>query len=347
MQNQETWAEQIGALHVHTRYSDGTGTVGNIVGGARAAGLDFIVLSDHDTLAARREGWHGLHDGVAVLVAVEITPRRGPHVLAMDVAECVGYAARTSRGILDGIAEQGGYAVIAHPMGKRKPTLGINHAPWEYWQHGIIRGMEIWSYMYDWVDEVVWWRLPYAYEFWKHPERCVRGPRPKLLRHWDRMGRDRRIAGLAGLDCHARRLPVAGAHIFPYEQMFRCLRNHLFIPAEDTGAARVDALWQALAEGRGFVSHDIVADATGTRCFATLPDGRMLQMGQEAQFQDGAELALALPRKAEIRWIADGRCRLVESSRQMNVRPAGPGVYRFEAHIDDKPWLYTNPFYLR
>ena len=342
-----TWIERTGVLHVHSRYSDGSGSVEEIIAAARSAGLDYLVLSDHDALAAQREGWAGLHDGIALLVAVEITPRRRPHLLAMNVRSCLGCAARDSRSTLDGIAEQGGYAVIAHPMGKRRRVLGINHVPWSCWTHEIIRGMEIWSYIYDWVDAVVWWRLPRAYEILKHPQRHVRGPDGELLRRWDQIGRTRRMAGLGGLDCHARRVPVVGTHLFPYEWMFRSLRNHLFIPEDTAGAGREAALWDALSEGRGFVAHDIICDATGTRCVARLPDGRVLQMGEDADFQEGITLALTLPRSAEIRWMVNGRCRLAERSERMEVCPAAPGVYRFEARLDGAPWLFTNPFYLR
>ncbi len=46
-----------GALHVHSRYSDGSGPVDEIVAAAQAAGLDLLLIADHNTLAARTEGW--------------------------------------------------------------------------------------------------------------------------------------------------------------------------------------------------------------------------------------------------------------------------------------------------
>jgi hypothetical protein len=282
-----------------------------------------------------------------LLVAAEITPRRQGHVLAMGIRRCAGYAAQPGRATLDAILAQGGYAIIAHPMGKEKPSLRIHHAPWYDWTHPVVRGLEIWSYMHDWVDGVAWWRLPEAYEFWKHPERRVRGPDPKILTLWDRLGRSRRLVGLAGLDCHARRVPLTDVRIFAYASMFRFLRNHFFVEAEAWRANPQSALWKALEEGRGFVAHDILADSTGTRCGALLPDGRALQLGQEAPFAEGAVMTLSLPRDADVRWIANGECRLSERTDRMAVYPGGPGVYRFEAWLDGAPWIFTNPFYLR
>lgn len=342
-----SWLERVGALHVHSRYSDGTGTVAEVLRAARAAGLDHLVLTDHDNLGARREGWQGAHDGVALVVSAEVTPRRQGHVLAMDVRHCLGYGAQRNALTLDGIAAQGGYALIAHPRGKRSYTLGIHQAPWEEWDHPAVRGLEIWSYTHDWIDGVNWWRLPEAYEFWKHPQRRVRGPYPDILALWDRLGRDRRLAGWAGLDCHARRVPLTGLKIFEYRRMFGFLRNHLFIRPEAWAADPVCAVLETLAAGRGFIAHDILADSAGTRCGALLPDGRALHLGEEAPFAEGAVMTLALPRAADVRWIANGRCRLRLHTTHLLARPAEPGVYRFEAWLDGRPWLFTNAFYLR
>jgi len=129
--------------------------------------------------------------------------------------------------------------------------------------------------------------------------------------------------------------------------MFRCLRNHLFIREEDWRADPRRALWEAHAEGRGLVSHHALADAAGSRCFALLPDSRRVEMGEEAAFVPGAATVLDLPRPADIRWIADGECRLAAHAARLEARPAGPGVYRFEARLDGRPWVFTNPIYFR
>ena len=342
-----SWQERTGVFHVHSCYSDGAGSVEDILCAGRAAELDFIVLTDHDTFAARREGWEGMHDGQNLLVAAEITPVHDGHVLAMNARHCHGYAAQHNNATLDAIAAQGGYAVIAHPMGARKPSLRIHHAAWYDWNHPAVRGMEIWSYMHDWVDEVAWWRLPVAYEFWRHPSRRVKGPERMVLRQWDRLGRTRRLAGLGGLDCHARRIPLTARQVFPYEQMFRFLRNHFLVAPEAWSQDPGAALWDALAQGRGFVAHDILADSAGTQAVARLPDGRVLQMGEEAEFCRGTAMSFSLPREAEVRWVVNGRIRITAHTARLDVTAGGPGVYRFEAWLNQAPWVFANPFYLR
>ena len=46
-------------VHLHSLYSDGTGTVPEIARAARASGVDVVLLTDHDTLEARRRGEEG------------------------------------------------------------------------------------------------------------------------------------------------------------------------------------------------------------------------------------------------------------------------------------------------
>ena len=341
------WIECVGALHIHTLYSDGSAGMEQVLQAAEKAGLDFVVVSDHDSLAGRREEWEGCHDGMEVLVAGEITPRFEPHMLAMRVAQCAGYATLPNRRTLDAIQEQGGYTIVAHPQGKRRFWPHVDQKPWRDWEHPCISGMEIWAYMHDWVARVKWWRFPVAHISCSAPERIVRGPEKTILAVWDEIGRWRRLAGVGGLDCHARRIPSLGVSIFAYERMFRFLRNHFFIRRDTPAGARGAALWEALEKGRGFVAHDILADSAGARCFGCMPDGTRIMMGEERAFVAGTTLTITLPCRAEIRWIVNGRCRIREVAETLAVRPVEPGVYRFEARLFGRPWLFTNPFYLR
>ena len=71
-------------VHVHPTFSDGHATVEEMLADARAAGAGALLLTDHDSLEARRQGWEGWHDGVLLLVGQEISPRGG-HLLAFGL----------------------------------------------------------------------------------------------------------------------------------------------------------------------------------------------------------------------------------------------------------------------
>ncbi len=73
-----------GAIHVHTRRSDGTGTPEDVAAAAARAGLNFVILTDHGdgTLPPEPPVYRG---GVLCIDAVEISTEGG-HVLALGLS---------------------------------------------------------------------------------------------------------------------------------------------------------------------------------------------------------------------------------------------------------------------
>ena len=47
------YTEVLGVVHVHTTHSDGDGTVGDVLEAAKAADLDFVIITDHNTFDAK------------------------------------------------------------------------------------------------------------------------------------------------------------------------------------------------------------------------------------------------------------------------------------------------------
>jgi len=217
------WIERIGALHLHSSYSDGSGSVADILLAAREAGLNYVVLTDHDNLGALREAWQGEHDGIRA------GDGGGGH--SWRQAICCGWVCATARDTrscrtrrtMSAVGAQGRYISSRIRWASGSPALGIHHEPLYDWRHPAVRGIEIWSYMHDWIDRVEWWRLPAAYDL-ADPQRRVRGPEASVLRAWDSFGRERRLAGFGGLDCTPKRVPLTRLKVFPYRLMFRLLR---------------------------------------------------------------------------------------------------------------------------
>ncbi|ARQ70168.1 CehA/McbA family metallohydrolase [Streptomyces marincola] len=73
-----------GDCHLHTVHSDGRRTPADVAAAARAAGLDFIVSTEHNTSSAHG-AWQGLWgDDLLVLCGEEVTTRNG-HFLALGI----------------------------------------------------------------------------------------------------------------------------------------------------------------------------------------------------------------------------------------------------------------------
>jgi 3',5'-nucleoside bisphosphate phosphatase len=66
-------------LHSHSTASDGTCPPADVMHRARAAGLDVIALTDHDTVAGLAEARLALPPGLALLPGMELSCRLGGH----------------------------------------------------------------------------------------------------------------------------------------------------------------------------------------------------------------------------------------------------------------------------
>ena len=63
-------------LHTHSRASDGTQTPTELVRAAKAAGLDVVALTDHDTSAGWDEATAAAYDvGITLVKGMEISAR--------------------------------------------------------------------------------------------------------------------------------------------------------------------------------------------------------------------------------------------------------------------------------
>ncbi|HEY7360704.1 MAG TPA: PHP domain-containing protein, partial [Streptosporangiaceae bacterium] len=75
-------------LHSHSTASDGTDPPAEVMRRARAAGLDVIALTDHDTLAGHDEARRALPPGLALVPGMELSCRldgHSVHLLAYHV----------------------------------------------------------------------------------------------------------------------------------------------------------------------------------------------------------------------------------------------------------------------
>lgn len=109
-----------GDCHLHTVYSDGKRQPSEVASGARQAGLDFIVSTEHNNPSSHGV-WGPLagHD-LLIVTGEEVTTRNG-HVLALGVkpGHWVDWRYRSRDGVFGDIADlvhnDGGIVVPAHP----------------------------------------------------------------------------------------------------------------------------------------------------------------------------------------------------------------------------------------
>jgi hypothetical protein len=343
-------------LHLHTTYSDGTATVDEIVEAAAAAGVDLVLLTDHDSLGARRDGWEGRHGDVSVLVGTEVSPKQG-HYLAFGVDREIAHVGRSALQIAGAVRDAGGVGFAAHPFSSGGHMLVPGLARRIVLPHGWpalddpegCDGIELWSLTTDAAEA---WRTPAEAARWlRDPERAIAaGPPAHHLRRWDDLSARRRIPAIGGLDGHQPGVRVRGRvrSPLPHRRTFDLLRTHLLCERPLTGD--VDADWQtvlpALAAGAAWLTCPCVAPAYGARLWAERPDGAVIRMGAEGSAV-ASVLRVRLPREAELRVLRDGAPFHQARGRDLDVPIEAPGAYRIEARIGGRVWLLSNPVHLR
>lgn len=105
-----------GAYHVHSTQSDGSGSPSEIARAAKEAGLQFVVMTDHNLVPLPRPAYQ---DGVLVISAVELSTRFG-HVVALGTPRGLSEVERSSDPVGQ-VAKLGGWSFLAHPVQRMHP----------------------------------------------------------------------------------------------------------------------------------------------------------------------------------------------------------------------------------
>jgi hypothetical protein len=331
-------------VHLHSTYSDGTGTVRQIARAARRARADVVLLTDHDTLAARRNGEEGWYGDVLVLVGEEVSPRRRNHYLAFGIDEEIDHAKLDAAGICAAVRAAGGFGFAAHPFseGSKRFRRAGPGMPFEGLDCPDLHGIELWSFVNDTgeaIDSVLG-----MLRFLVAPGLALTHPPRRNLERWDELCRTRPVVAIGGIDAHqfGKRVgPVVPLRVMAYHRSFRHIRTHVLCE-EPPGAEGVLA---ALRAGRCYIAVDSIAPAKGFRFEAD-----DLPMGAEAP-ASARTLRAEAPREARLRLLRDGVEIAAAEDRALEQRVDAPGVYRVEAlrrhRGRERTWILSNPIYLR
>jgi hypothetical protein len=175
-----------GDLHVHSVHSDGCLETSEVAAAANAAGLDFIVSTDHNTNSANREWASTGADHLLVVPGEEVTTRHG-HWLAVALPPdgWVDWRYGPRDGVFGRYAAkvqaQGGLVVVAHP------SVPLPGSAWEFGYCGV-DAVEVWNGTWNLDDEM-------SFRTWL-----------RLLRN------GRRITAVGSSDSHGMHQPIGRPH---------------------------------------------------------------------------------------------------------------------------------------
>lgn len=360
-----------GVLHVHTgRSHDAVGTDLEVARAAHAAGLDFVILTEHldpeDTVGYWQPSAAYL-DSVLIVrgqessLGVEIG-----RVLTVGLDTLVRHWAGDLEGFDRLLQRRGAVAVVAHPRSPRerdrwKPDrLPSRVVGWEVFDLSDVaraRLRDPWV-VYHLTALLVGWPIG------RLDESLVRlyrdGFDGRSVAAFDSAFARGAVTGVAGLDAHPKTRFV-GALLPGYTAYFQTLINHVRLtrplPAEPEEAARI--LLNGIARGEVYVSFGTENAAglafeldrspkPGTRWGPEGPHAGDTRLRIQAGFDDRAPdrllyrvvrdgRGLEWVRGPTFRWSAEresGRYRLEIYRYGLRI---GPLVWNL------RPWIFTNP----
>jgi hypothetical protein len=340
--------EYTGVIHCHSDYSDGRVSMAEILREANRARLDYLIMSDHNTMAARKEYPSGRYGDVLLIHGVEVTPRYN-HYLALGLTRWPATDI-LPQAIIDGVREAGGLGFICHPHDRGSPFLF--HPSYEWRSPGVtgMTGVEIWSFLSQWIANC---QGPFStLQSLLRPAKSFAGPPAASLAWWDELCQQQPTVGIGAADAHVLRTWVAGIRLtaLSLRPQFGSVRTNLIRDhslSQDPGQAEAEIL-QALAAGQVYVA-DYSDGFQGGFRFTGYHGEKILPMGTVHAGPGPVTLKAVWPEGAYLKVIHNGTLLETYSGTQWEARVDAPGVYRTEVWPlhGKKPWALSNPIYLR
>lgn len=333
--------EIVGAIHIHTTFSDGRADVNTVAQIGTTVGLDFLLFSDHMTLEPLHLGLEGWRGDTLVLIGYEINDRDDKnHYLAFNLRETLP-SDLSAPEYVQAVRANGGIGFIAHPDESRT-LASLPPYPWVDWSVHQFDGIEIWNHSSEWVERLKPYNVP------RHlmgPRSRLQGPPRATLARWDRLSQERRVAGIGGADAHEHLVGwrFLSVKVFPYKVQFKAIRTHLLLeqPLPRDFQAAKQTVYEGLTCARAFVSNFRWGDARTFRFWAG--HGHTAhQMGARIPLRPGTVFHVRVPRKAKIVLLCNGAVVASTRACSLDAPAQGPGAYRVEVRRSGKPWIFSN-----
>ncbi len=351
--------EYVGNMHMHTPYSDGNLYHADIARVAIGAGLDFIIVTDHNVLVKDVEGYYSDGSGrhVLLLTGQEIHNRtqhpESNHMLVIGADRDLVDHSYDPQELIDAVREAGGMCFIAHPYDPDAPVINEGPIRWTAWDAEGYTGVEIWNWMSAFKKHLTSRSL--AIKMIYNSDHGVTAPPEEALRRWDELlAEGRRVVGVAGSDAHGSRFKIGPfeREVFSYGFLFRRVNIHVLATRPLSGKWEEDAalIYEAMREGRVFIADHSVGDPRGFR-FSGFGQKIGATMGGEVKLGHGATLQVIVPRPALIRIILNGKVIAEEPSGDaLSYTADRAGAYRAEVWLRRKGglrgWIFSNPIYV-
>jgi hypothetical protein len=352
--------ELVTNLHMHTIYSDGTGSHADIASAALKAGLDVVIVTDHNVLVRGINRYYQKGDHKVLLLAAEevhdrtLNPQKS-HLLVLGVDRELSAFAPDTQNLINQVNNYNGTCFIAHPFETNMPIINDPDITWEKWNTSGYTGIEIWNGLSEFkarAKNSMSRIILHAFV----PALLAKGPDLKAVDKWDQLTKNgKKVVAIGSSDAHRLKVKkgIFQVTIYPYEYHFRSINTHILVPEGLSGDLIRDqrAVFQAFRSGHAFIGYDLPASTRGFRFSAQGKNGNVI-MGDEIELNDGVTFQIKLPLPNRCVLIKDGEVFKTFEGRSIYTQIINQsGVYRVESHInflgEERGWIFSNPIYVK
>ena len=351
--------EVIVNVHNHTRYSDGSKTHRELALAAGRAGIDAVIVTDHNLLVKGMSGYYPVGDrNILIIVGEEIHDRallpQKNHLLAFGITEELSSYAANTQNLITRINRQQGVSFIAHPFEDALALFNETDITWENWGMTGYTGIEVWNGLSE-LKTVIKSKIQ-AIFYALLPAFLAHGPNLKAMQKWDELHKAGYVVcGIGGTDSHELSLKLGPLRrkIFPYEWHYQTINNHLTLNEPLSGDADADIrqIVRAFNAGNFFIGYDLPMPTTGFRFYGSGAT-RQILMGEVTDLSTSITLQISLPSIARTVLYRNG-VSVAEwgNNEKCTYFVTEPGVYRSQCYIrylgKERNWIISNPIYIR
>lgn len=331
----------IGAIHIHSVYSDGTGDIESISKAAKNAGLDWIIVTDHNSFEIEE----GIYNGVYVIKGEEISPKDENHYLALGINKYIQPNVNAKHNI-EAVKLNGGFGFAAHA--DESDYRRNSHQPIKWTNKNITPdGVEIWNWFSEWADNLNdrnIFSLAYAYLF-KH--NLIKEANATTIKWWDKLNNtsDKIIPAIGGIDAHALKIKgyVIPVTIFPYQDMFKTIVNVISSnkPFAKDFETRKTQILEAIKTGRNLIINRVVSK--GIPIFKISNKNQTVTNGESISLDNETLLNVQTKKKGSIKIFHNGKEIKSVISNSIKMLLNEVGKYRVEIKFGKRGFAYSNP----
>ncbi|HYB90108.1 MAG TPA: hypothetical protein VEC38_03590 [Candidatus Binataceae bacterium] len=297
---------------------------------ARNAQMDFIVPGDRVKPGQSDFGVGGYTSEVLFIPGGSFEAGGG-EIVAVNLHAPID-PGKSASDLIGAIHEQGALAIALGPANFRTPD-----------DYALADAIGIYSQQQVWAEQSP--RALFLRAIFFSADRFLGAidQRPdRNLAAYDRLAAGARVTLLAGMG-GAENMAVMGSRVGTFEQLFLFYSTHL-IAAERTA----DALIDAIKHGHAYVSFDLMGYVNQFAFYAQTGSAKTM-MGDEVQLAPGLALKAELPAAADrIALVLNGsEIASATNASTLEFAPTSAGAYRIEAFRSGRPWIFSNPVYVR